>query len=41
MPDGLREESTKGAAAVYYGGLLFYPYQMYTNWPPRDEGNIL
>lgn len=41
MPDGLREESTKDAAAVYYNGLSFYPYQMYINWTPQDEGNIL
>lgn len=41
MPDGLREESTKDAAAVYYNGLSFYPYQMYINWIPQDEGNIL
>ena len=41
MPDGLREESTKDAAAVYYNGLSFYPYQMYISWIPQDEGNIL
>ena len=41
MPDGLCEKSTKDAAAVYYGSLSLYPYQMYINWSPHDEGNIL
>lgn len=41
MPDGLTEEGTKAAAAVYYENLGFYPYQVYMNWPPSDQGNIL
>lgn len=41
MPDGLEEEKTKDAAAVYYAGRDFYPYQMYINWCPKDEGNLL
>lgn len=41
MPDGLTEEGTKKAADVYYGSLSFYPYQIYINWIPADEGNIL
>lgn len=41
MPNGLNEEGTKEAAVVYYGSKAFYPYQMYINWTPVDEGNIL
>lgn len=41
MPEGLKENGTKEAAAVYYANLPFYPYQMYINWKPADEGNIL
>lgn len=41
MPNGLTEEGVKTAIGVYYGGLLYYPYQVYINWTPKDEGNIL
>ena len=41
MPDGLTEDGTKAAADIYYAHLLFYPYQIYINWPPKEEGNIL
>lgn len=41
MPNGLTEEGTKVAADVYYSNLPYYPYQMYLNWTPTDEGNIL
>ena len=41
MPKGLTEEGTKAAAEVYYQNKAYYPYQMYLNWRPSDEGNIL
>ena len=41
MPNGLTEAGTKEAANLYYSGLSYYPYQMYINWIPKDEGNIL
>ena len=41
MPNGLTEEGTKAAADVYYASLSYYPYQMYINWVPMDEGNVL
>lgn len=41
MPNGLTEAGTKAAAEIYYAHLLFYPYQIYINWIPKDEGNIL
>lgn len=41
MPDGLTESGTKAAASLYYANLSYYPYQMYINWVPADEGNIL
>lgn len=41
MPNGLTEEGTKAAADLYYSKLSFYPYQVYINWIPDDEGNIL
>ena len=41
MPNGLTEEGTKLAADLYYSNLSFYPYQVYINWIPADEGNVL
>jgi len=41
MPNGLTEDGIKTAAEEYYANLNYYPYQMYINWPPADEGNIL
>lgn len=41
MPNGLKEEGTKAAAELYYSNRMAYPYQMYINWIPHDEGNIL
>jgi hypothetical protein len=41
MPDGLNEAGAAEAAAVYYEYKRYYPYQLYINWPPSDEGNIL
>lgn len=41
MPNGLKVEGTKVASDLYYSNLAYYPYQMYINWIPRDEGNIL
>lgn len=41
MPEGLDESKTGDAASIYYAGREFYPYQMYMNWTPQDEGNIL
>lgn len=41
MPNGLSEQGTKDAAELYYSNLSRYPYQVYINWDPQDEGNIL
>ena len=41
MPNGLNEEGIKVAADEYYAHKSWYPYQMYINWYPADEGNIL
>lgn len=41
MPNGLTEVGTKDAADIYYASLSYYPYQMYINWVPMDEGNVL
>jgi len=41
MPNGLSEQGTKDAAELYYSNLSRYPYQVYINWNPQDEGNIL
>ena len=40
MPNGLTEDGTKDAADIYYASLSYYPYQMYINWVPMDEGNL-
>jgi hypothetical protein len=41
MPNGLAEEGTKVASDQYYANLHSYPYQVYINWVPANEGNIL
>ena len=41
MPNGLTEAGTKVAADIYYANLSYYPYQVYINWVPMDEGNVL
>lgn len=41
MPNGLTEEGTKLAADLYYSNLSYYPYQVYINWIPSDECNVL
>ena len=41
MPNGLTEEGTNLAADLYYSNLSYYPYQVYINWIPADEGNVL
>jgi len=41
MPNGLTESGTRDAANAYYNHKNNYPYQMYINWLPTDEGNIL
>lgn len=41
MPNGLTEAGTKTASDLYYSNLNCYPYKVYINWIPRNEGNIL
>ncbi|MBQ9117527.1 MAG: NYN domain-containing protein [Clostridia bacterium] len=41
MPNGLCEAGTKAAAAQFYANLNLYPYKVYINWTPRENGNIL
>lgn len=41
VPNGLSEEGMLAAAEVYYSNFLCYPYQVFINWVPQDEGNIL
>lgn len=41
MPNGLNESGTKAAADMFHANISWYPYQMYINWEPQDEGNIL
>ena len=41
MPDGLTESGTKAAVEKYYAHKDWYPYKMYINWTPADEGDIL
>ena len=40
MPNGFTEDGTKDAADIYYASLSYYPYQMYINWVPMDEGKF-
>ena len=41
MPKGLTEAGVKTAIAQYYQNMPYYPYQVYMNWPARNEGNVL
>ena len=41
MPDGLTETGFKAARSLFYNNKDCYPYRMYLNWEPADEGNIL
>ena len=41
MPNGLSEQGTKDAIGPFFENMDYYPYQMYINWQPRREGNIL
>ncbi len=41
MPNGLSVQGTKAAAELFYSKKESYPYQMYINWTPGDNGNIL
>jgi hypothetical protein len=41
MPDGLSEDGNEQASQLYYANKKYYPYQVYVNWNPADEGNIL
>ena len=40
MPDGFTQAGTKVASDLYYANKQYYPYQVYMNWQPKDEGNI-
>ena len=41
MPNGLTEAGTKAAANTFYTNLNMYPYKVYINWNPQEQGNIL
>lgn len=41
MPNGLTEGGTKQASDLYYANKNLYPYRMYINWKPSEQGNIL
>lgn len=41
MPNGLAEDGVTEAVKPYYENRKLYPYQVYLNWPPSDEGNII
>lgn len=40
MENGLKEEGVKAAAELFYSNLSYYPYKVYMNWIPADEGNV-
>ena len=41
MPDGFTETGIKAAVSLFHHHWQDYPYQMYMNWNPSNEGNIL
>ena len=41
MPNGFTEVGTKAASDLFYANLNLYPYKVYINWTPQEQGNIL
>lgn len=41
MPNGNKDKGTKAASDLYYANKTSYPYQIYINWQPSGDGNIL
>jgi hypothetical protein len=41
MPNGTKENLVKNESKKYNALKNLYPYQMYINWTPSEEGNIL
>ena len=41
MKDGLTEQGTKVAANIYFENMSCYPYSVFINWEPQENGNIL
>lgn len=41
MPNGMTEEGTKEAIGPYFENKSWYPYHVYINWTPQENGNIL
>lgn len=41
MPDGMKETGIKKAVIMYSNNIDRYPFQMYLNWLPAEQGNIL
>ena len=41
MPNGTTVKGTSEAVQVYYSNLSNYPFRVYLNMPPEDNGNIL
>lgn len=40
MENGFKESGTKAAAERFYKNMSYYPYQIFMNWLPEDDGNI-
>ena len=40
MENGLKDEGVKAAAELFYSNMSYYPYKVYMNWIPADEGNV-
>jgi hypothetical protein len=41
MPDGMTDQGTKCAAKLFYENINCYPFKIYINWIPEEQGNIL
>ncbi len=41
MPNGLTEKGTKDAIEPFFEHMECYPYRVYINWKPEQNGNIL
>ena len=41
MPNGISKSGQLESAKIYYDNMPLYPFRLYLNWTPKEEGNIL
>ena len=41
MPNGTSKAGQLESSKIYYDHMSYYPFKLYLNWSPKEEGNIL